>query len=40
MWFKKLADYYLKNRDEVMEVLSAFLIGCFLVLIAKPMKLK
>ncbi len=37
MWFKKLADYYLKNRDEVMEVLSAFLIGCFLVLIAKPL---
>ena len=37
MWFNKLADYYLKNRTEVMEALSAFLIGCFLVLIAKPL---
>lgn len=37
MWFKKLADYYLKNRTEVLEALIAFLIGCFLVLIAKPL---
>ncbi|MBQ2659220.1 MAG: hypothetical protein IJF87_11715 [Erysipelotrichaceae bacterium] len=37
MWFKKLADYYLKNRDEVIEVMIAFLISCFLVLIARPL---
>ena len=37
MWFKKLADYYLKNRTEALEALIAFLVSCFLVLIAKPL---
>ena len=37
MWFKKLTDYYLKNRTEALEALIAFLIGFFLVLIAKPL---
>ena len=37
MWFKKLVDYYLKNQTEVREVLIAFLISCFLVLVARPL---